>query len=143
MRVRKKIGSWSCRWVEVSLIPIEIELLKLAWYKNSPGRGVDLLSLFLTVDSISVLRNLSCWRVPQRLNLGSGLSNYDNGGLLGFTRGPAGKTLDVFTAWPLACLPVVATCPGKILGFFLHDMLSHSSACTLSCLKSTPTLCDT
>ena len=79
MRVRKKIGSWSRRWGEVSLIPIEIELLKLAWYKNSPGRGVDLLSIFPTVDSISVLRNLSCWRVPQRRNLGSGLSNYDNG----------------------------------------------------------------
>lgn len=78
MRVRKKIGSWSRRWVEVSLIPIEIELLKLARYKNSPGRGVDLLSIFPTVDSISVLRNLSCWRVPQRRNLGSGLSNYDN-----------------------------------------------------------------
>ena len=46
--------------MEVSLIPIEIELLKLARYINSPGRGVDLLSIFPTVDSISVLRNLSC-----------------------------------------------------------------------------------
>lgn len=87
--------------MEVSLIPIEIEHLKLAWYKNNQGCGVDLLSIFPTTDSTSVWRNVSCLQIPQRLSPGSGLSNYDDGCFPGPTRGPAGATLDVLAARPL------------------------------------------
>ena len=43
---REKIRSWSSRWAEVLLIPIEIEHFKLAWHKNNQGCGVDLLTIF-------------------------------------------------------------------------------------------------
>lgn len=83
--------------MEVSLIPIEIERLKLARNKNNQGCGVTYY-LVPTADLISVFEKFVLSEVPPSLNRGSGLANYDCSRLPGSTSRLAGATLDVLAA---------------------------------------------
>lgn len=126
-KTEKKIRDWSHRWMEVSLIPIEIEHLKLAQYKNNQGCGVDLLSIFPTAWFNFCFEKFITYLVSSKDSVPAlGLRNSGHCSFSGVWGPPTWATSLAprsLGTWPLGLLLHV---PGKILSFLLWGILLSS-----------------
>lgn len=132
-----KNWSWYYRWVEISLSPIEIDRLismqiKIAWHANNEGKGLIYYLYSSLLDSVSVLRDLSCIQVSlkPRLQLSASVTTA-TASLLGiaWSAGPA-TNLDLLQQlglWPLSWWGTRA-CPCNSFSFLLQAILSQSYA---------------